>query len=203
MSSLKFMNDPDVTPEDAVKVINALAAAGTSGQIAAGAAAVVGAAGFIERTLANIWAAVSITGAGSDSDVLMGQVNIPDGAMGPNSTLVILPAWQWTNNANTKTFDVWIGQSLASKTNIYNRGRTTNASEVPHIRICNRGSKNSQLLPLSAHSNFGTNIPIAAETRTIDFSLPGMKIFFTGRLQNTADSLILNGYTASIINPGQ
>lgn len=203
MSSLKFMNDPDVTPEDAAKVINALAAPGVGGQIAAGAAAVVRAAGFTERTLANIWAAVSITGAGSDSDVLMGQVDIPDGAMGPNSTLVILPAWQWTNSANTKTFDVWIGQSLASKTSIYTRGRTTNAAEAPHIRICNRGSKNSQLLPLSALANFSTNIPIAAETRTIDFSLPGMKIFFTGRLQNTADSLILNGYTASIINPGQ
>lgn len=45
MSSLKFMNDPDVTPEDAVKVINALSAPGVSAQIAAGAAAVVGAAG--------------------------------------------------------------------------------------------------------------------------------------------------------------
>lgn len=167
------------------------------------AAAVVRAAGPIERTLANIWAAVSITGAGSDSDVLMGQVAIPDGDMGPNSTLVILPAWQWTDNANTKTFDVWIGQSLTSKTSIYNRSRTTNAAEAPHIRICNRGSKNSQLIPLSGNSNFGTNINIAPETRTIDFSLPGMKIFFTGRLQNTADSLILNGYTASIINPGQ
>lgn len=44
MSSLKFMNDPDVTPEDAAKVINALAAPGAGGQIAAGAAAVVGAA---------------------------------------------------------------------------------------------------------------------------------------------------------------
>jgi hypothetical protein len=43
MSSLKFMNDPDVTPEDAVKVINALAASGVSAQMAAGAAAVVGA----------------------------------------------------------------------------------------------------------------------------------------------------------------
>lgn len=44
MSLLKFMNDPDVTPEDAVKVINALAAPGAGGQIAAGAAAAVVAA---------------------------------------------------------------------------------------------------------------------------------------------------------------
>lgn len=51
MSSLKFMNDPDVTPEDAVKVINALAAPGVGGQIAAGAAAVVraGAVGVISN----------------------------------------------------------------------------------------------------------------------------------------------------------
>lgn len=41
MSSLKFMNDPEVTPEDAAKVINALAAPGVGGQIAAGAAAAV------------------------------------------------------------------------------------------------------------------------------------------------------------------
>lgn len=51
MSSLKFMNDPDVTPEDAVKVINALAAPGAGGQIAAGAAAVVWASGLTIETV--------------------------------------------------------------------------------------------------------------------------------------------------------
>ena len=157
----------------------------------------------LEVVVASRWAAVSITGAGSDSEVLMGQVDIPDGLMGPNSTLVILPAWQWTNNANTKTFDAWVGQSLAAKTSVYNRGRTTNTAEVPIVQICNRGALNSQLLPLAANSNYGTNIATAPETRTIDFALPGMKVFFTGRLQNTADTLTLNGYTVAIRNPGR
>jgi hypothetical protein len=44
LDSLRALNDTDVTPEQAVKVINALAASGVSTQMAAGAAAVVGAA---------------------------------------------------------------------------------------------------------------------------------------------------------------
>jgi hypothetical protein len=43
LDSLRALNDTDVTPEQAVKVINALAASGVSAQMAAGAAAVVGA----------------------------------------------------------------------------------------------------------------------------------------------------------------
>lgn len=46
LDSLRALNDTDVTPEQAVKVINALAASGVSAQMAAGAAAVVGAAHF-------------------------------------------------------------------------------------------------------------------------------------------------------------
>jgi hypothetical protein len=165
--------------------------------------AVLIASGHTDFVLANVFTPVSITGAGSDSDVLMGQVDIPEGVVGRNSALIILPAWQWTNNANTKTFDAWVGQSLASKTSVYNRGRTTNAAEVPIIQICNRGVLNSQVLPLSANPTYGTNIATAPETRTIDFSLPGMKVLFTGRLQNTADSLTLNGYAVIIRNPGR
>lgn len=45
MSSLQFINDPDVTPEDAAKIINALAKPGAKNQITAGANAIVGAAG--------------------------------------------------------------------------------------------------------------------------------------------------------------
>lgn len=167
------------------------------------AASLVAAAGVVDLVIANVFAPMSITGAGSDSDVLMGQVDIPNGMMGKNSALIILPSWQWTNNANTKTFDAWVGQSLASKTSVYNRGRTTNVAEVPIIQVCNRGVLNSQVLPLSANSNYGTNIATAPETRTIDFSLSGMKVLFTGRLQNTADSLTLNGYTVIIRNPGR
>lgn len=49
LDSLRALNDTDVTPEQAVKVINALAASGVSAQMAAGAAAVVGAAGSPRR----------------------------------------------------------------------------------------------------------------------------------------------------------
>lgn len=54
MSSLQFINDPDVTPEDAAKIINALAKPGVSGQISAGAAAVVGAAIKADPSLSTI-----------------------------------------------------------------------------------------------------------------------------------------------------
>lgn len=150
--------------------------------------------------LANRWTPMSITGAGSDVDTLMGEIPIPDGLMGPNSTLEITPVWGWTNNANTKTFDCWVGQSLASKTSLYNRGRTTNAAEAPLIQISNRGVLNSQIMPFSANSNHGTNIATPPDTKTIDFGLSGMKILFTGRLAVTTDTLTLNGYTITVKN---
>lgn len=68
MSSLQFINDPDVTPEDAAKIINALAKAGVGNQITAGAAAVVGASGFkisapVVAPISNLSAAVGAAGS--------------------------------------------------------------------------------------------------------------------------------------------
>lgn len=59
MNSLQFINDPDVTPEDAAKIINALAKPGVAGQISAGAAAVVGAATPVSNITRNADGTVS------------------------------------------------------------------------------------------------------------------------------------------------
>lgn len=76
MSSLKFMNDPDVTPEDAAKIINALAKAGVRPQLIEAAARNLVAVGRSDICVGNSWAAVSITGAGSDSVVQMAEFAI-------------------------------------------------------------------------------------------------------------------------------
>lgn len=131
MSSLKFMNDPDVTPEDAVKVINALSAPGVSAQIAAGAAAVVGAAGNaspaipsrIQQLLASAGCSVKIGANGRVS--LLGRLE----------DLVPLPAtvedtvyWVSTtgNNANSG-----LTKALA-KRNIHAAITAGNTAAVPY-----------------------------------------------------------------------
>lgn len=47
LNSLQFLNDPGVTPEDAIKVLNALAAPGSASQMLDGAAAVVATGGAV------------------------------------------------------------------------------------------------------------------------------------------------------------
>lgn len=203
MSSLKFMNDPDVTPEDAAKIINALAKAGVRPQLIEAAARNLVAVGRSDICVGNSWAAVSITGAGSDSVVQMAEFAIPDDMMGANSSLFILPCFAWTNNANNKIYDVAIGQTFATRVSVFTRTRSNNTAEVPIIELCNRGVRNSQILPLAANANYGVNNSSAAETRTIDFGMSGMKVFITGQLAVTTDVFTLNGCSVVIRNPGR
>lgn len=142
----------------------------------------------------------SLTGAGSTSETLMGQVIIPDNVMGPNSKLVIEPLWQWTNNANSKTFSVKIGNAgLGVAATLYTRTRTVNLSEAVIISLANRGVKNSQYLPLVADYAFNNSQQIF--TSSYDFAQPGWSLYFSGSLTNTADNLALLGTTVTVVNP--
>lgn len=104
MSSLKFMNDPDVTPEDAVKVINALAAAGVSGQIAAGAAAVVGAAGASAAAYSSAAAPTAIAVGDSQLDRTFLSSATENSLVGygalNHANMVLGQAWEWASGAD-------------------------------------------------------------------------------------------------------
>ena len=142
----------------------------------------------------------SLTGAGSTSETLMGQVIIPDDVMGPNSKLVIEPLWQWTNNANSKTFSVKIGNAgLGVASTLYTRTRTVNLSEAVIISLANRGVKNSQYLPLVA--DYAFNSPQQIFTSSHDFAQPGWSLYFSGSLANTTDTLAFLGVTVTVVNP--
>lgn len=122
MSSLKFMNDPDVTPEDAVKVINALSAPGVSAQIAAGAAAVVGAAKNIWLPVSETYGSRTITNAGP---IVMASATIP--ALTANGRIRVSGMFEMNTTAHNRTVTCKLGgQTFSSTTYTAQAGIITN-----------------------------------------------------------------------------
>lgn len=137
---------------------------------------------------------------GTTSETLMGQALIPENLIGPNSVIKVEAAWQWTNNANNKSFNVKVGNAGAgSASSIYARTRTTNQSESIVYSLANRGSKASQVHQLA--SDYAVNNSNPLYTSAFDFSQSGWAIYFTGTLANSADTLTFAGCTVTIINP--
>jgi hypothetical protein len=144
---------------------------------------------------------VQVSVTGTLDETALSVIDIPDGAMGPNSALKLIFSSTWTDSANSKTGAVRIGQTIAAPTiRSYARTTTTTAKQdFPLILLHNRGSLTSQF-DISATS-FGTNVTTAPAERSINFGQTGNKIFITGRVTAIAESFTLNSVYAEIINP--
>jgi hypothetical protein len=142
--------------------------------------------------------AQSVTG--STAETALATIDIPPGAMGPNSALQLMPSMVWTSNANTKTGRIRIGTDITGTAVRTYTVTTTSGQHYPLIMIHNRGLVNSQWDTNAV--TYGTGLSIAGSARTIDFALDN-KIFITAQLGNAGDTFTLNAYTAFIINPYQ
>jgi len=153
--------------------------------------------------LANSGVKVNLTG--TTTQTLMGQAAIPDGCMGPNSTLRIEPKWTHENDANNKTMYIGIGVAAPAAIatgSIYNVTRGTGyAGSAPLIELVNRGVTNSQLRKYSDLSVYSPgNSATAEQTSAIDFSVNGLSLFLFGTLAVTSNNLALQGYTVTLFN---
>jgi hypothetical protein len=63
------------------------------------------------------WTRSSVNAAGDVSWITLASVIVPGGTMGPNSKLVIVPDWSYTNSASQKDLGVdWGGANFAGPT---------------------------------------------------------------------------------------
>jgi hypothetical protein len=152
--------------------------------------------------LANSGVKVNLTG--TTSETLLYTLALPDGIMGPNSSLQIEPAFNWTNSANNKTVKIAVGQTLVGATTLFTRTRTT-TGDLPLIRLTNRGVTNSQIEVFSGMGVYGANSAnfLVENTRAANFSLPNLNLYITGTLANAGESLDLNAVMVSVINAYQ
>lgn len=148
---------------------------------------------------------VKVTLTGTTTQTLMGQFAIPNGGMAANSTLRIEPKWTHENDANNKTMTIAIGTDLTDALAnglFYNVTRGTGyAGAAPLLELVNRGVTNSQLKKYSDLSVYSPgNSSSAEQTMTIDFSRSGISVYLLGTLASGTNNLILQGYTATLVN---
>lgn len=154
--------------------------------------------------LGNSGVKVSLTG--TTDQTLMGQVALPDGCMGPNSTLRVEPKWTHENDANNKTMTIGIGTDVGDALLVankwYNVTRGTGfAGATPLLEVVNRGVQNSQLRKYSDLGNYSSGSSSTAEqTTTMDLSRTGLSLYFFGQLASASNTLSLQGYTVTLIN---
>jgi hypothetical protein len=117
---------------------------------------------ILARTLFQKGDAVSHTGNTSRTSLMTYVMKA--GTMGVNDHLEIWQFNQWTNNANTKTFEIVMGG-----TNIFTRNVTTTASSIGVRTVTNRNALNSQVIfTVGADIGLGiastTNVTISVDT---------------------------------------
>lgn len=139
-------------------------------------------------------ASVSVTGTVNQTE--LGTVTIPGGLMSTNGILEISSFWTMTNSANNKTIKIKHGQTtdpVTGGSSFVNRTETTIAI---HQHLCILRCSNSVNAQKAISSTISTGLGTTTAsnfTNTYDLSTD-KKIFLTGQLANTGETITLRGW---------
>jgi len=107
--------------------------------------------------------AFSTTGPGSftqvTSEVIGPSFTVPGGVMGLNGAIAMRAAWQYPNNANSKT-----GRIKFNNVNTYAQSYTTTTTEIVDNVVRNRGSTGAQIASSPGVSSTGLGASANAMT---------------------------------------
>jgi hypothetical protein len=137
---------------------------------------------------------VSVTGTTSQTE--LGSVTMPGGLMSANGILEVSTFWTVTNSANNKTLKVKIGETsdpASGGTSFMNRTETT---ILIHQHLCvvrNANSTSSQKGHSTGVSGGVGSSTLAITTASYD-TTTDKKIFLTGQLSNTGETITLRGW---------
>ena len=133
-----------------------------------------------------------LTHTGDTLKTKMASFTIPGGSMGKNGVLRFTALYEWTNNANTKTFSTNFGQA-----NIWSISRSTSrVSQVLKI-ISNRNDEKSQAYLLNGSLVYGATGGILGE-KTIDTTVDQTLDFYI-KLANAADTGIYHSIIVELM----
>ena len=144
--------------------------------------------------LASTNTSVSVTGTVDQTE--LGTVTIPGGLMSTNGILEISSFWTMTNSANNKTIKIKHGQTtdpVTGGSSFVNRTETTIAI---HQHLCILRCSNSLNVQKAISPTISTGLGSTTAsnyTNTYDLSTD-KKIFFTGQLANTGETITLRGW---------
>lgn len=129
---------------------------------------------------------------GTLSLTTLATVIIPANSVGPNGSIRIIPLFEATNNANTKTGHVALGGSDIWTPNL------VSFQDIQSLLVVrNKGVQNAQV-------TFNGNNGIGTGGVTVSTSInltQQQNLTFSAQLTNTADTVTLLAYTVEILNP--
>jgi hypothetical protein len=132
--------------------------------------------------------------APTSTNLTMGSVVLPGGAMGLNGSLRASAKWSMVNNANNKpTYHFLAAQTF---------GANTNASTLTfgeQQTVTNRGSLSSQLNGWNGYQLSYSANPTALWTYGAINTAVNQTVSVTGSLANAADYIILEGYMLEVL----
>lgn len=146
------------------------------------------------RVLAQSCQAVALTG--STNETTLATIAIPAGLLQTNGKIVVSTIWSFTGSTNAKTKRVKLG------TTAFMAVATTGGTSVTLFRefaIFARG-RASQLAILSSAPS-GQGAQTSANTTGTENLDSDLNLTITGQLASAGETLTLEAYTVSIVNP--
>jgi hypothetical protein len=158
---------------------------------------------ILSRILPIAVSGVKVSLTGSTNETLLHSIAIPDGAMGPNSALVIEPVFTYEGGTSSKSTYVRLGDAseLLTSSQISAYSRTTQVFDGPLIKLMNRGNLTNQVSLYPGGTYQIAHASNAELTRSFDFSRTGLFIYISGQLTNASETINLIGVSAHILNP--
>lgn len=144
--------------------------------------------------LASTNISVSVTGTADQTE--LGSVTLPGGLVSANGILEVSSFWAMTNSANSKNIKIKIGQTSDPATggsSFLNRTETTILYHQ-HLCVlrCANSTSSQKAISSTLAAGFGSTTA-SNFTNTYDLSTD-KKIFFTGQLANTGETVTLRGW---------
>lgn len=139
-------------------------------------------------------ASVSVTGTVDQTE--LGTVTLPGGLVSANGILEVSSFWAMTNSANSKNIKIKIGQTSDPATggsSFLNRTETTILYHQ-HLCVlrCANSTSSQKAISSTLAAGFGSTTA-SNFTNTYDLSTD-KKIFLTGQLGNTGETITLRGW---------
>lgn len=131
---------------------------------------------------------------GTTDETTLATITLPAGSMGANGWIRLRTLTSQTNNANSKTFKVYMGgEEVINST----AGYTSSSTTARVTQVWNRNAENSQVAGAKSANDDPGESGAALTTFAVDTSAD-VTILITGRLTDGADELNLEAYSLEV-----
>lgn len=135
----------------------------------------------------------NVAHTGTTDETTLATVTIPADIMGANGAIELLPLYDYTNSANTKTLRAKFGGGL-----VYSIATTTTTSCQMQYIVRNANGKSAQVAQASSGSSGMGAVASSLLTGSIN-TANAVSLTITGQLANSGETINLRGYIVRLI----